>query len=43
MVSADDGGDGGDDTDDSGGTPGFELILILVSIVVALSVYKRKR
>jgi len=38
-----DGADGGDSTDDTGGTPGFELILVLISIVVALSIYKRKR
>jgi len=49
VVSAEDGGDGngadgGDGTDDTGGgTPGFELILVVISLVVALSIYKRKR
>jgi hypothetical protein len=48
ILPADDGddgddGDGAGDTDDTGGTPGFELILVLISIVVALSIYKRKR
>ncbi len=41
IMPDEDNGDG--DTDDTNGTPGFELILILVSIVVALSIYKRKR
>ena len=38
---------GGDTTngdgDIGGGTPGFELILVMISIVVALSIYKRKK
>jgi hypothetical protein len=49
VVSAEDGGDGngadgGDGTDDTdGGTPGFELILVMISLLVAASLYKRKR
>ena len=49
VVEGDDGtdgngGNGGDGTDDTdGGTPGFELILVMISIIVALSIYKRKR
>lgn len=43
LPGADGDGNGGGGTDDTGGTPGFELILVIISIVVALSIYKRKR
>jgi hypothetical protein len=45
MPEEDDGDDngGGDGTDDNGGTPGFELVLVIISIIVAFSIYKRKR
>ncbi|MFW6122430.1 MAG: Heimdall-CTERM domain-containing surface protein [Petrotogales bacterium] len=36
----DNGGNGGNGADD---TPGFELVLIVISLVIALSIYKRKR
>lgn len=45
VVPAENGGDnnGADGGDDTGKTPGFELILVIVSIVVALFIYKKKR
>lgn len=45
IVPADDGadGNGADGGDSTDKTPGFELILVIVSIVVALFIYKKKR
>ena len=43
ILPVEDDDNGGDTTDDTGGTPGFELILVMISLVVALFIYKRKR
>jgi hypothetical protein len=45
IVPADNGADnnGANGGDSTGKTPGFELILVIVSIVVALFIYKKKR
>jgi len=43
LPGADGDSNGGSGTDDTGGTPGFELILVIISIVIALSIYKKKR
>ena len=39
----DNGDNGGNGTDDSDGTPGFELALLVISIILAISIYKKKR
>jgi hypothetical protein len=41
--NGDNGDNGGNGTDDSDGTPGFELALLVISMVLALSIYKKKR
>jgi hypothetical protein len=41
VPASNNGTNGGDNTDKT--TPGFELILVIVSIVVALFIYKKKR
>ena len=43
VVAPDDGGDEDGDGSDSGGTPGFELVIVMISLLVAVSLYKRKR
>jgi hypothetical protein len=45
IVPEDNGSDnnGADGGDNTGKTPGFELLLVIVSIVVALFIYKKKR
>ena len=40
--NGDNGGNGGNGGDGADDTPGFELIILVISIVVALSLYKRK-
>ena len=39
----DNGGDVDGDGDDNGGTPGFELVLLMISIAIVFVLYNRKR
>ena len=43
TLDQDDNGDTNGGTDNGSGTPGFEIILVMISLLVAVSLYKRKR
>jgi len=41
--NGDNGGNGGNGENGTNDTPGFELIVLVISIIVAISIYKKKR